>query len=199
MSTTVWLIVLIVAVALAAAAVWFGMRWSRRRHLAGRFGPEYERAVAETGSRTTAERVLEQREERVAALDIRPLAVEERERYAADWKQVQARFVDEPRPAVDEADRLIADVMQHRGYPVGDFERRADDLSVDHPDVVQHYRAGHELALRSREGRASTEDLRQAMVHYRELFEDLLSADGTGHGTAADARAHARHSSGGVR
>jgi hypothetical protein len=111
----------------------------------------------------------------VEALDIRPLTPGDRSRYAEEWRRLQARFVDEPAPAIDGADRLIGDVMQHRGYPVGDFERRAQDLSVNHPVVVQHYRAANALAARRREGHASTEDLRQAMVHYRALFEELLA------------------------
>jgi hypothetical protein len=110
----------------------------------------------------------------VAALQIRELSADERRLYAEEWRLVQARFVDEPRRAVEDGDRLIAEVMQRRGYPVADFDRRTEDLSVDHPVVVQHYRAGRELAVRSRSGKASTEDLRQAMVHYRALFTDLL-------------------------
>jgi hypothetical protein len=176
MSTTEWLIV-IAAVLILAGLAWFAYQWQRRRHLTGRFGPEYERTLESTGSRSEAERALKEREARVAALHIRALAPEERRRFADEWRRVQARFVDEPGPAVEEADNLIREVMQQRGYPVGDFERRTEDLSVDHPQVVQHYRAGHELAARSRDGRADTEDLRQAMVHYRALFQELLEEE----------------------
>lgn len=173
MSTTEWLIVL-VAVVIVAGAGWFFFQWQRRRHLTGRFGPEYQRTIDEVGNRATAERALKEREERVAALDIRPLDRQDRERFAAEWRQVQARFVDEPAQAIEEADTLIREVMQRRGYPVSDFDRRAEDLSVDHPDVVQHYRAGHDLMERSRDSGDRTEDLRQAMVHYRALFDELL-------------------------
>jgi hypothetical protein len=173
MSTTEGLIVL-VAVLIIAGAGWAFLQWRRRRHLASRFGSEYERTVDQVGNRSTAERALKEREERVAALDIRPLDPQDRERYSAAWRQVQARFVDEPARAIEDADELIREVMQRRGYPVGDFERRAEDLSVDHPEVVQHYRAGHDLLQRRRESGDSTEDLRQAMVHYRALFDELV-------------------------
>ncbi|HSJ13418.1 MAG TPA: hypothetical protein VK939_03325 [Longimicrobiales bacterium] len=171
---TLEIVILVVVLALLGAGAWYFMQIQKRKQLTGRFGPEYERAVHDIGDRKEAERELEQREQRVALLEIRPLDGDERARYAADWKRVQARFVDEPVPAVEEADRLIGEVMQRRGYPMSDFDRRSADLSVDHPDVVQHYRAGHELAEHSRDGRADTEDMRQAMVHYRALFIELL-------------------------
>jgi hypothetical protein len=173
MSTEGWVILLLVLVLLVAGG-WYLAQQQKRKRLSGRFGPEYDRTVREAGSRSAAERALTEREERVAALQIRALNADERRRYSEEWRQVQARFVDEPRRAVEDGDRLIAEVMQRRGYPVADFDRRVEDLSVQHPVVVQHYRAGRDLALRSREGRASTEDLRQAMVHYRALFTDLL-------------------------
>lgn len=170
------LTILLVVIALLAigAGGWALARLQQRRRLSGRFGPEYDRTVHELGGRTEAERELARREQRVALLEIRPLAAEERTRYATEWKRIQARFVDAPEEAVADADRLIADAMHRRGYPMGDFERRSADLSVDHPEVVQHYRAGHDLAERSRAGEADTEDLRQAMVHYRALFAELL-------------------------
>lgn len=173
MSPLVIVLVVVVLVLLAGGA-WYFMQMRQRKRLSGRFGAEYDRAVHDTGNRKEAERELERREERVALLDIHPLDADERARYAGEWKSVQARFVDEPVEAVAEADRLIADVMQRRGYPMGDFERRSADLSVDHADVVQNYRSGHELAERSRTGEADTEDLRRAMVHYRALFDELL-------------------------
>lgn len=173
------ILVLLVVVAGLVAGGWALARMQQRKRLSGRFGPEYDRAVRDTGDAKLAERELARREERVEHLDIRALPLEERNRYTAEWKQVQARFVDQPEQAVADADRVIADVMLKRGYPMGDFDSRAADLSVDHPQVVQHYRAGHELAERSRDGSASTEDLRQAMVHYRALFNVLLEDDPT--------------------
>jgi hypothetical protein len=117
---------------------------------------------------------LAARQERVQQLHLRPLPADEQRRYAEAWRRTQARFVDDPAGAINEADTLIGRVMQARGYPVGDFEARAADLSVDHPQVVRNYRAAHQLAQASGRGQASTEDLRQALVHYRALFEELL-------------------------
>jgi hypothetical protein len=174
MGTLEILLVVVVVLVLLAGGAWYFLRTQQRKRLSGRFGAEYDRAVNETGDRKEAERELERREERVAMLDIRPLDPDQRTRYAAEWKAVQARFVDQPVEAVADADRLIAEVMQLRGYPMGDFERRSADLSVDHAEVVQNYRSGHELAERSRTGEANTEDLRRAMVHYRALFDELL-------------------------
>lgn len=146
----------------------------RSQHLQERFGPEYKRVVAKSGDTRQAEAELEAREKRVKRLDIRPLSPEEQDRFFASWQQVQARFVDEPGVAIDDADSLIRDVMRTRGYPVGDFEERAADISVDHPDVVTNYRAAHGIALRNQKGEASTEELRQAVVRYRSLFTELL-------------------------
>lgn len=148
----------------------------RTQHLQERFGPEYDRAVASSGDAKQAEAELERREERVQRLKIRPLSGEERDRFSASWQQLQARFVDEPAEVIDEADTLIGGVMRTRGYPVGDFEERAADVSVDHPDVVTNYRAAHSIATRNQAGQASTEDLRQAIVSYRSLFTELLGA-----------------------
>lgn len=173
-------IILVVAVVLVlvigAAAAWYFLVYRPRMHLRERFGPEYERAVVDIGNRRRAERELEHREERVRSLDIRPLAPEQRARFADHWRRVQARFVDAPTDAIRDADSLVSDVMQARGYPVGDFDQRAADISVDHPRVVENYRDARAIAQRSSRGEASTEDLRQAMVHYRALFEDLLEA-----------------------
>jgi hypothetical protein len=168
------ILLVVVVLVLLAGGAWYFMRLQQRKRLSGRFGAEYDRVVHDAGDRKEAERELERREERVALLDIHPLDADERTRYAGEWKSVQARFVDEPVQAVAEADRLIGDVMQRRGYPMGDFERRSADLSVDHAEVVQNYRSGHELAERSRTGEADTEDLRRAMVHYRALFDELV-------------------------
>jgi len=169
--------VIIIVVALAVlAVVAFGLMKRRRSSkLRDRFGPEYERAIEETGGRRKAETALHDREKRVEAFAIVPLRAGERERYGANWRKVQGEFVDDPKAAVSHADELLAEVMSARGYPVGDFEQRSADLSVDHPVVVQNYRAAHDIAVRHAQGDASTEDLRQAMIHYRALFDDLVS------------------------
>ena len=170
-------IVIGVLVALAVIAIAFVLTQKRRTdELRGKFGPEYDRLVRQTGDARNAERELGDRVHRVKELHIKPLSAEYRNRFADAWRSDQARFVDDPKGAVVEADRLVADLMQARGYPVGDFEQRAADVSVDHPHVVQNYRAAHDIAVRERRGEASTEDLRVAMVHYRALFEDLLDS-----------------------
>jgi FtsZ-interacting cell division protein ZipA len=170
------LVIIVLAIALVAVVGWIMYDRRRSEGLKSRFGPEYGRVVEEADDRRAAESELEARQRRVDKLDIRPLPQDERDRYAAEWKTVQAQFVDEPAAAISEADRLIGDVMQAQGYPVADFEQRAADVSVDHPGVVEHYRAAHAIAITEAEPDASTttEDLRQAMVHYRALFEDLL-------------------------
>lgn len=142
------------------------------------FGQEYERQVQEAGgSRTKAETELLRREKRVEKLDIKPLSPNERDAYAANWQQVQGRFVDDPERSIAMADALVAEVMKARGYPVDDFEQRAADISVDHPKLVENYRAAHDIAVRRSEGKADTEDLRSAFIGYRSLFEELLNAD----------------------
>ena len=168
------LAVAVVAVIAIAAAVWMYMQKKRTEQLRSRFGPEYERVVETGGDRRKAEATLEERQKRVEKLDIRPLANEDRQRFQQAWAREQTRFVDDPKGAVAEADRLIGEVMRARGYPVGDFDQRAADISVDHPMVVENYRTAHDIALRDRRGKASTEDLRKALVHYRALFEELL-------------------------
>lgn len=174
MDPVILVVAVVAALLIGAAAAWYFLFYRRRTHLRERFGPEYERAVVDIGDRRQAERELERREERVRSLDIRPLAPEQRARFADRWRRVQAQFVDSPTEAIRDADRLVMEAMEARGYPVGDFEQRAADVSVDHPRVVENYRAARDIALRSSRGEASTEDLRQAMVHYRALFEDLL-------------------------
>jgi hypothetical protein len=166
-------IALIVVVVFAAVAI-AGYQYLRTRHLRTRFGPEYERTVRESGGRRLAEARLESLEKRVRRLQIRALGPDERERLLNSWRSVQSRFVDDPRNALTEADALLGQVMSARGYPVGDFESRTGDVSVDHPRVVEHYRAGHEIVLRHGRGLASTEDMRQAMIHYRTLFDELV-------------------------
>ena len=159
----------------AALAVALGQAFRvRRTHgLRERFGPEYDRAVETSGGRGKAETSLQQREKRVDGFDIRPLNADERGRYLVTWRGVQSRFVDDPANAVIEADQVLGAVMSTVGYPVGDFDQRSSDLSVDHSEVIERYRAAHDIALRQGRGEATTEDLRQAMIHYRALFDDL--------------------------
>jgi hypothetical protein len=160
----------LVVVALAAAA-WMYSQRQRRERLRARFGPEYERALRETGA---PEAVLEERVRRVERFKIHPLSREQGRAFANEWRRVQAMFVDDPDGAVTAADRLVTEVMSARGYPVEDIETRAADLSVDHPRVVENYRAARALAQRRERGEAGTEELRQAVVNYRALFDDLL-------------------------
>jgi hypothetical protein len=169
----VWIVLIVVLLVAAGVAIWYTQQ-QKSRQLQARFGPEYERSVQEVGDRRRAEAELERRAERVAHLEIRPLSPEDRDRFTEAWRSVQALFVDAPNRAITEADRLVTEVMRVRGYPVTDFEQRAADISVDHPRVVEHYRAAYAIARSSHRGEATTEDLRQAMVHYRALFEDLL-------------------------
>jgi hypothetical protein len=145
----------------------------RSKRLKSRFGPEYHRAVEETGSTTRAESKLEKLERRVEGFKIMALSPADRANFLAAWQKIQARFVDDPRGAVTEADQLIQGIMAARGYPVTAFEQRAADISVDHPLVVEHYRAGHDISIRHKQGLTNTEDLRQAMIHYRTLFAEL--------------------------
>jgi hypothetical protein len=173
------IVLLVALVAAIGAAAWLFMRNRRTEHLQERFGPEYERALAQSHDKGQAERELEQRAERVEHLNLRPLTSAERDRYAGLWQSTQARFVDDPVGATEEADQLVGEVMGERGYPVGDFEQRAADVSVKHPHVVEHYRAAHTIAVRNARGDADTEQLRQALVHYRALFEDLLETETT--------------------
>src|SRR5262245_39783647 len=168
--------ILVAAIAGAAVVVYLVLRWRRTERLRRRFGPEYERTVRETGSVGTAETRLHAREQRVARLHIRPLAPDDAARFGTAWKNVQAKFVDDPEGAVTEADRLVGEVMHARGYPLGDFDQRVEDVSADHPNVVMNYRAARDIARDHASGRATTEDLRQAMVHYRALFTELLEA-----------------------
>ena len=172
-----WVLVAILAIALVAVVVML-MRQRRSQQLREGFGPEYERTIAETGDRRAAESELAERRERRAKLEIRELDPDARDRYAERWRAAQRNFVDQPSGAVAEADRLVTEVMRERGYPVeDDFERRAADVSVDHPVVVENYRAAHTISSRAVDGEASTEDLRQALVHFRALFSELLGGD----------------------
>src|SRR4051812_48853817 len=152
----------------------FYVQRRRTERLRSRFGPEYERSVADSGDRRRAEAQLEKRAERVEKYHLRTLTAEDRSRFTEQWDRVQAHFVDAPAGAVAEADQLLGDIMATCGYPMGDFEQRSADISVDHPVVVQNYRAAHDIALRQAKGQATTEDLRRSMIHYRALFEDLV-------------------------
>lgn len=167
-------IVLIVALVVVLAIAWMYFRMQRTRHLHDHFGPEYDRLVRDKGNPARAEAELAEREKRVKRFAIRPLPREATDRYSRMWNDQQARFVDEPRAAVVEADHLVEEVMRERGYPVGEFDQKAADLSVDHPQVIQNYRAAHEITLREQRGQATTDDLRNAMIYYRDLFRDLL-------------------------
>jgi hypothetical protein len=151
------------------------MRNRRTEALKSQFGPEYARAVHEAGDERQAETVLVERQKRVSTYHIKPLSPEMRDHFVETWRSVQAQFVDDPRYAVTRADDLLGEVMLSRGYPVHDFDQRADDLSVDHPDVMQNYRTAHDIALSHSRGEATTEDLRTAMIHFRALFVDLVN------------------------
>jgi hypothetical protein len=168
--------IVVVIVLVVAGLIWFSRRM-HVRNMQRRFGPEYDRLVAEMGSRKRAEARLIERERRVSEYDIRPLGEADRARYMQAWQKVQARFVDDPGDAVAQGDNLLKDVMTGRGYPMADFDRRSADLSVHYPVVVQNYRAARDIAVRHSDGKASTEDLRQAMIHYRTLFEELVTDD----------------------
>jgi FtsZ-interacting cell division protein ZipA len=174
-SAWVWVLIIVVAI-IVIALVAQGIRANRRTaRLQQQFGPEYDRTVESADSRRSAESDLSAREERRSGLDIRPLSQASRNRALDAWSHVQSQFVDDPRSAVTSADSLIRAVMAERGYPVEDFDQRAADVSVDHPRVVENYREGHRLASASAQGVGdSTEALRQAMRHYRALFDELV-------------------------
>ncbi|MEP6983158.1 MAG: hypothetical protein ABI853_05880 [Sphingomicrobium sp.] len=173
MDPTIIIAVLVVIVLALGGLLYFQRHRSDK--LRSRFGPEYDRAVKESGGKSKAEAKLVEREKRVKSLSIRPLEPSDRARFTRSWQNVQAEFVDDPEGSIGHADSLLAEVMSARGYPVSDFEQISADISVDHPDVVQNYRAAHEIALRHERGQANTEDLRLAMIHYRSLFEDLVT------------------------
>ncbi|MFI8825068.1 hypothetical protein [Streptomyces sp. NPDC053431] len=176
MSTgTLLAIIIPVAVVILLIAVAIVLDRRRRRRLQERFGDEYDRTVDEAGSRRAAERDLGEREKRHESLDIRPLDPGLRDRYAREWRGVQEQFVDRPESAVHDADRLVTALMRERGYPTDDFEQRARDLSVEHGRTLEHYRAAHEVDRLSSDHRATTEQLRGAMIHYRVLFDELLT------------------------
>lgn len=180
MDTTNTITIVIVVVVLLVLGGLLGMLFTRRqrtKRLQDQFGPEYERTVSEIGNRRQAEDELEARLDHVQSLEIRPLSAEETERFRREWLAAQAQFVDEPLAAVQKANRLIKEVMNARGYPVDDFERRAADISVDYPDLVRDYRELHAIATKGDDEDVTTEEMRQAMVHARALFEDLVQPE----------------------
>ena len=181
MDTTTLIILLVILGVVLLAVVGYTM-WSSKKKRSGlkeRFGPEYDRTVEESGRRQ-AERDLAERQKRVEKLQLKELSSEDRHRFGEEWRTVQARFVDDPTNAITEADQLVERLMDARGYPVKDFDTQRKDVSVDHPEVVKNYEAAHSIADASRQGNASTEQLRQGMIHYRALFSDLLGSTPVG-------------------
>jgi len=175
LDTQTWIILAaVVVLGLVALGAWFFYQKKRSHKLQERFGPEYGRTVNELGSRTKGESELKAREKRVERLEIIALAPSDAARFSEAWQALQGRFVDNPKGVVVQAEQLVRELMQKRGYPMGDFESRAGDISVDHPDVVANYRSAQAIAVRDRQGSADTEELRKAVVHYRALFDELL-------------------------
>lgn len=172
--TAIAIVVVLIIIAIIAVTL---LRRRRSRHLKEQFGPEYDRAVMQRGNRSKAELELLNREKRVNSFTIKPLIPSARDRFAEEWSSIQSRFVDDPPVAVRDADSLVNRVMTERGYPMADFEQRAADVSVTYPTVVQNYRAARAIVVRYERGEVTTEDLRQAMVHYRSLFDELLTVD----------------------
>jgi len=179
MSTTEVILVCAAAAVVVILIVWALMMHQRRRRLREQFGDEYDRTVSARGSKRQGERELRERADRHDEMDIRPLSQASRDRFAAEWTTAQSRFVDDPRTALAKADVLVREVMSERGYPIGGFDQRAADLSVEHSDVLGHYRAAHRTADATESGKATTEEMRQAMVHYRALFGALLDDRGS--------------------
>lgn len=178
MSTSAVIIGIAVLIALAAIG-WVFYRRKRREALRARFGPEYSHAVRQYGDESKAEAALAARERRMEKIEIRPLAREDYDHFITEWEEIQRSFVDNPEQSIERADTLVCDVMRARGYPMSGFEHRTEDISVDHPRVVQNFRAAHAIAERHQQGQADTEDLRKALVYYRDLFDELLEAHPT--------------------
>lgn len=171
--TTLWIIA-VVAVVVLLALIALAVPMARRRSLRQRFGPEYDRAVAEHSDRSAAEQELRERERRHAELELRPLSEEARARYTQEWERLRLRFVDAPNEAVREGDELVSRLVADRGYPTGDYDEQLAHLSVEHAHTLGHYRDAHQIYLRNERGEATTEELRQALVHYRALFADVV-------------------------
>ena len=191
MSTGAIVAIIVVILIIAALLAGFVMS-SRRRRLRERFGPEYDRAVSEHDSRREAEAELAQRERRVRELDIRPLPPAARAQYSSEWTAVQEQFVDSPQAAVTGAQTLVSAVLQDRGYPTDAFDQEVADLSVEHASTLDHFRVAHDISQRAEAGAASTEDLRQAMIHYRALFAELLGQPEDGLAVAGPATGYSR-------
>lgn len=178
MDTWVWILIAVVAVLVVLGVLWYVAQQRRTRALQDRFGgSEYDRTIDKEGGRRAAERELRDREKRHEELKLRPLSPEARRGFQQEWEETQGEFVDDPKGAVARADQLVQRVMKERGYPVEDFERRAADISVEHPDLVEKYRTADGIARASERGEASTEDLRHSVRHYRALFIELLGSD----------------------
>jgi hypothetical protein len=195
--TQTWIILAaVVAVIMVALGAWFYIRRKQSQKqshkLQERFGPEYDRTVNEYGNRTKGESELKAREKRVEGLEILPLAPSEAARFSEAWRSLQGRFIDNPKGVVVQAEQLVRELMEKRGYPMGDFERRAGDISVDHPDVVANYRSAQAIAVRDQRGAADTEELRKAVVHYRALFDELLEVREPKQDVSEKARVEAR-------
>jgi FtsZ-interacting cell division protein ZipA len=174
-----YLIIIVVPV-LVVVGIILGLIFSRRNRsqkLHEKFGDEYDHTLETMGNEKEAQKEMDERVKHVETLDIRSLSIEDRKRYMADWAVVQSKFVDEPGQAIGDADRLIMEVMQRRAYPVSDFDQRAADISVNYPDLVSNYRAARVIALKNEQNQADTEELRQAMIYYRSLFNELLEAE----------------------
>jgi len=176
MDMWIWIVIGIAALVALLVVVWTAMRTNRTKQLHEQFGSEYDRVAADAPTKRDAESELRDRQRRREQFDIRPLSEGERDGFRSRWLAIQAEFVDDPSASVAKADSLIQNVMRERGYPVDDFDTRAGDLSVDHPDVVENYRAGHGIAVAHERGNAGTEELRKAVQHYRALFEELVEA-----------------------
>ena len=178
MNTTYFIIAVVlvlVVIGVILAPIFARRRRSTRLH--DQFGPEYDHTVQTMGGKKKAHAELDERQKHVEALDIRPLSADERERFLAEWTTIQSKFVDEPGQAIVDADRLIIDVMKIRAYPVSDFDQRAADISVNYPALVTNYRAAREIAIKNEKHQANTEELRQAIIYYRSLFEELLGPE----------------------
>ena len=171
------IVAVVVLAVLIGVAAWAYLSRQRRARVRERFGPEYERTVKTVGDQAKAEAILTERAKRVDRFRLRPLSKDQAQTFTDQWRRVQARFVDDPDGAVGAADELVTQLMTARGYPFEDFDRRAEDVSVDHPHVVENYRTARALVQRRSRGEATTEELRQAVVNYRALFDDLLEVD----------------------
>lgn len=186
--TTVAILITLAGALILLGIGWYWVKRSRSRRLRDTFGPEYERAVTKQG-RAEGEKILDERRKRVEKYELHPLPVEDRVQFLKRWEEVQGRFVDDPQAAVGDAQRLVDEVMEARGYPIGDARRQQEDVSVESPQVVSHYRQAREIARRNEAGEASTEDLRLAVQHYRALFQTLLES---GAMVEEEVEAHAR-------